>query len=87
VALDNTSIKSIPLPDLIHQVLSDSSSSTSDEGSLSSLDTNFEISKFQTLKIPMQNFETVVSSVHLSQNFIMESDYVDAAQPLKQEIK
>jgi hypothetical protein len=85
VALDTTSINSIPLPDLIHQVLPDSSSSTFDEGSLLSLDTTFEISKFQTLKILMQNFETVVSSDHLSQNFKMESNYVDAAQPLTQE--
>jgi hypothetical protein len=78
IRLDNTLITSVPLPDLVDQVPSDSSSSASSDSTVSSLDSDFKISKFQKLKVPMQNFETADSIYYLSHNCIMESDCAEA---------
>ena len=85
VSLDHTIITSVPLPDLVDQVTSDSSSSASSDSTVSSLDSDFKISKFQNLKVPMQNFETADSIYYSSHNCTMESDCAEAPNNLIQE--
>jgi hypothetical protein len=75
--VDTTSINNISLPELCDQSSSTSSSSEADTCSSSSLDGNFEISKFRNLEISLPSILSVPSTLNLSQNLKMESDCVD----------